>query len=361
MLKRWRWVVTAALVAALMSVPALAQLLPAGSTDLTAQQLRATLRDSAAVPWEGLGESRVDLPIPDVDELGDVPDLLGSKTRTRTTWVSPDRWRIDQLDIASETDTIHDGDRTTTWNSADRTATTVAGDLPVRLPRAGDLSAPVLGRRLAATPETTLTRLDERRVAGRTAAGIRLSPKNPERTTISSIDIWVDPDSGLALRVEVRAPGQRNPVLTSLLLDLDVGSADAGRLDFVPPSTAQVTTSDAPDVAAQIDRFAPFLLPPVLAGDQRSNATGVTNGGVAVYGQGVQAYAVIPLARGVARRVLRAAGPDGLLETPLVNALVARDDAHGGRVYLLVGTVPSTTLTAGLAALLKDPPPLVIR
>lgn len=353
--KRWRWAVVAGLVAALMSVPALAQLLPAGSSDLTAVQLRDKLRDSDAVQWEGLGESRVDLPIPDVDALDDVPNLLGSKTRTRTTWVSKDRWRIDQLDIASETDTIRDVDQTTTWNSADRTVTIVAGDLPVRLPRAGDLSAPVLGRRLAATPETTLKRLDERRVAGRTAAGIRLTPKDPTRTTVESIDIWVDPDSGLALRVEVRTLGQRNPVLTSLLLDLDVGSADAGRLDFDPPPTANVTTSEAPDVAAEIDRFAPYLLPPALAGDQRSNATGLSNGGVAVYGQGVEAYAVIPLEGRLARQLRRAAGPDGLLLTPLVNALVGRDD-QTGLTYLLVGTVPASTLQSGLAALVKNPP-----
>jgi hypothetical protein len=352
--KGWRWAVVTALVVVLASLPSLAgALLPKGDSDLTAEQLRELVRQSSRVVWEGLGESRSDLPLPDVEDLDDVPALLGGTTRTRTTWLSPDRWRIDRLDVASETDTIQDVDQTTTWDSADRTVDVVVGDLPVRLPRAGDLSAPVLGRRLAGTPGTVLSRLDERRVAGRTAAGFRLTPRDPARTTVSSIDIWADPDSGLALRVEVRSPGQRNPVLTSLLLDLDVGSADAGRIDFVPPEDADVASAVAPDIAAEIDRFAPFALPPALAGDGRSTIGGLSNGGVAVYGEGLEAYVVVPLEGRLARRFLRAADQEGLFPTPLVNALVGVD---GQRVYLLVGTVPASRLQAGLTALREDRP-----
>ncbi|MCW2622220.1 MAG: hypothetical protein JWL64_1822 [Frankiales bacterium] len=350
---RWRWAAVAACVTVLASLPALAQLRPVDDSELTAAQLRDLVRSSDQVAWEGIGESRVDLPLPDVEDLESVPALLGGRTRTRATWVAPDRWRVDQLDVAGEVDTLVDGDTTTTWVSGDRTLSLVQGELPVRLPRASDLLAPVLGRRLANIPDATLTRLGGRRVAGRSTAGLRLAPPDPTRTTVTSVDLWVDLGTGLVLRAEVRTGGQRNAVLTTLVLDLQVGSADADRLDLPPPPGADVTTARAPDVAAEIDSRVPFLLPGRLTGELKQDPAGLRSGGVGVYGTGFAAYAVVPLPEDVARRVLRAAPDDGLFATSLLNALVGR---AGRTVYLLVGTVPEQTLRQGLAELQAAPP-----
>ena len=352
----WRWAVVAAGLAALVSLPALAGALPAGESDLTAEQLRDLVRASDAVAYEAYGESRVDLPLPDVRELGDVPELLGGTTRTRTAWRTPLDWRVDRLTVAGETDVVRAGAQTTTWDSADRTVTRVLGDLPVRLPRPDDLTAPVLARRLVATPDTTVSRLPERRVAGRSAAGLRVAPTDPTQTLVESVDVWVDPDSGLPLRVEVRAGGQRNPVLTSVLLDLDLGDPGAERTAFDPPAGATVTSSQAPDVAAEIDRLVPFLLPDVLAGDTRADPAGLGTGGVAVYDQGFEAYAVVPLDRGLGDDLIELAPPGGLFATPLVNVLVGR---QRGAVFLLVGTVPEQVLRSALTELRRDPPVVV--
>jgi hypothetical protein len=350
---RWRWVAFAAVLAVLLSVPTLVRSWPVGQVDLTAEQLRDLVRASDEVAWEGFGESRVDLPLPDVRDLDDVPSLLGGRTRARATWVAPDRWRVDDLRLAGEVDTITTGDRTTTWTSADRTVDVVEGSLPVHLPTAADLMAPMIGRRLAAVPDATVTRLDERRVAGRTAAGLRLTPRDPATTTVSSVDLWVDPDSGLALRVEVKSAGQPNPVLVSLLLDLSVGSPDPGRLAFTTPAGADEVTAQAPDVAAEIDRRVPYELPATLAGRTRQDPTGLDSGGVGVYGEGFGAHAVAPLPDDLARQLRRAAPADGLFANPLVNVLVGN---VRGTTYVLVGTVPPAVLQQALAALQADPP-----
>lgn len=350
----WRWAVLTALVLVLGALPALAKTLPDGASDLSAEELRELVRDSASVAWSGYGESRVDLPLPDVRDLGDVPGLLGGTTRTRTAWRGAEDWRVDRLTLTGEEDVITSGRGTVTWNSADRTASYVLGELSVRLPRADDLVAPVLARRLVATPDVTFSRVPSRRVAGTSAAGLRLTPTDPASTLVDTVDVWVEPSTGLALRVEIRAPGRRNPVLTTLVLDLAVGDPGQERTSFTPPPGTSTTTTEAPDVVTEINRLVPFLLPPALAGTPREDPAGLGDGGIGVYGQGFSAYAVVPVTRALGRDLLRAAPPDGLLTTPLVNALVGQ--VGRGAVFLLVGTVPEQTLREALTQLRADPP-----
>jgi hypothetical protein len=182
--------VVAALVAGLCGLPALAGARPAGSSDLDADQLRALILRSADVGWSGYAESRATLALPDVRELGDVAGLLGGTTRTRVWWRDRDDWRVDRLTLVGEIDQVQAGSLSITWDSADRRADLLLGTLPLRLPRPVDLVAPVLGRRLAATADVDLQRLPARRVAGRTAAGLRLAPRDPGATTVQAIDLW---------------------------------------------------------------------------------------------------------------------------------------------------------------------------
>lgn len=357
----WRWVAVAAVSGVLASLPQLVGALPAGSTDLTAEQLRDRVRASSAVGWAGYGESRAGLALPDVRDLGELPGLLGDTTRTRIWWRGPGDWRVDQLLLAGEVDVVRRDEQTVTWTSADRRADVLFGELPVRLPRAADLVAPMLGRRFAATPDSVLSRLPERRVAGRTTAGLRVAPADPASTTVASVDMWVEPGSGLPLFVEVYAQGQQGrreeqPALTSVLLDLDLGRPPAARTAFEIPNDADATLDEAPDVAAAIDRFAPYRLPERLAGAGRQDPAALGTTGVGTYGAGFGAYAVIPLPGDVGARVARVADDDGLIGTPLVNAVVG---GQGRRSYLVVGTVPAQVLQQALQALRDDPPPRV--
>ncbi len=354
----WRWAVLAALVAALVSLPTLAGALPAGPSDLTADALLQRIRDSDRVAWSGYGESRGSLVLPGVDELGELPSLVGDTTRARAWWRAPDDWRVDEQRLAGERDTTRDGGGGWTWDSAGRQAVRVDGELALRLPRAVDLLAPTLGHRLAGTAQMTASRLPARRVAGRSAAGVQLVPERPAATTVQAFRLWADPQNGLPLRVEVQAAGR--PVLVSLLLDLNVSVPPPERTRFRPPPDASVSADRAPDLAAAIDRFAPFALPDELIGlPRRSRGVVGTGGGAATYGDGPAAVAVLPLPRELAGRIVRRIEPGdddrmAAVSTPLVNAVVTVDRRRRG--YLVVGTVPPATLERALVELASRPP-----
>lgn len=353
----WRWGAWLVLVALLCSLPSLAGALPTTSSDVSAATLLQRVRASAPVAFSGYGESTAALPLPDVRQLGDLPALLGGTTRTRVWWRGEQAWRVDALSLVGEVDTIRDDSGTWTWLSADRLAGRVDGDDEVRLPRPSDLLAPVLGRRLAAAPDLRPSRLPSKRVAGRSAAGLRLSPADGRSTTVRHVDLWADPDTGLVLRVDVVAQTRRTPSLSSVLLDVDLRSPAPERVRFVPPDDAAVVSAAELDIARAADRFAPFQLPARLAGLARSDDVTALRGigGVATYGRGVSAFAVLPVP-GRGGRLLRATSttdPDrGTVATPLLNAAIARID---GIVYVASGTVPLPLLERALTELAGVP------
>jgi hypothetical protein len=353
--------VVATLVGALLALPSLAGALPVRDPGLAPEELLQRVRDSAPIGWSGYGESRGSLVLPDVQELGALPGLFAGTTRTRAWWRGPDQWRLDALTLVGELDSTRDARGGWTWSSADRQALRVRGELDVRFPAAADLLAPTLGRRLAGTSDVQVSGLEARRVAGRSAAGLRLRPRDPSRTTVRAVDLWADPESGLPLMVEVRAAGEQEPVLTAVLLDLELQPPAASLTDFRPPRGTAVSVQDAPDVAALADRYAPYMLPDSLVGLPRRDRSDLAgDAGVGTYGDGFTALAVVPLPGDAGRRLVHRIDPDGdgrtaRVATPLVNGLVGTD--RRDRAYLLVGTVPDALLTSALVALRADPPP----
>ncbi|MCU1673756.1 MAG: putative sigma regulatory protein MucB/RseB [Frankiales bacterium] len=351
----------AVLLAGLVALPSAAGQLPVRDVQVPPAELVQRIRASAGVGWSGYAESRGTLVLPDVRELGDVPALVGGTTRMRAWWRGTQQWRVDTLSLTGEDDVIRDDVGTWTWESADRRATRVYGDLDVRLPQPPDLLPTSLGRRLAGAKDVRLSALAARRVAGRSAAGVRLVPREPTRTTVAHVDIWAEPRTGLPLRVDVVAHGRTTPSVTALLMDLTLDRPSAARTAFTPPDLTEIRVTEAPDVLAQIDRFAPYRLPDRLAGTARSDLVRMMRPGgrLATYGDGLTSFAVVPLPRDVAGRVIRALDPQGdgaraEASTPLVKAVVART---GRRAYLLSGTVPVSVLDAALAELVVSPPP----
>ena len=356
--RNWRWCAVLALVAVLLSLPSVVGAWPAQEPSAAAPTLLERVRVSDQVAWSGYGEARGDLVLPDVAALEDLPELISGTTRLRGWWRGPAQFRVDALALAGETDVFVDGDDTWTWESDDRVATLLVGDVDVRLPRAADLIAPALGARLARSAALAVSARPARRLAGVDAAGLRLRPADPGRTTVDRIDLWVEPRTGLALRVEVHARGGAGAALTSVLLDLDLTPPPPSRTRFSPPPDARVDVVAAPDIAAAADRYSPFLLPSTLAGLPRRTDTGEQRG-VATYGEGLTALTVVPLRGRTAGRLLRglqdgaATGPEAEISTALVQGRVARDRR---RSYLLLGTVPQDLLTTALTQLRRDPP-----
>ena len=349
----WRWAVVVTGLAAALALPGAVALLPVQAAPVSPAALLAKVRASAGVAWSGYGESRGALDLPDVKQLGDLASLVGGTTRARAWWRGAHSYRIDALSLVGETDVAQDPTGSWTWSSADRRALRIEGALAVRLPRAGDLLAPVVGARLSRSRDVRAGLLPVRRVAGRAAAGLRLVPRHPGSTTVDEVDLWADPATGLPLRVEVRAGGRL--ALTSVLLDVDLARPAAARTRFAPPRGVAAVTQEAPDLAALVDRFSPYQLPSSLAGLPRTDAVRGLRGGVATYGEGLGAFALVPLPRNVARDVSKAlATSAGVVSTPLVNALVIRD---GRRSYLLAGTVPGGVLDRAALQLRRQPPP----
>jgi hypothetical protein len=360
----WRWTVVAGLTAALTALPAAVAALPADDAGVDAATLLARVQQSDRVPFSGYGEARGDLVLPDVRELQDIPEIISGTTRLRAWWRGPDEHRVDALSLVGETDVVVYRDTTWTWDSADRRATLVRGDVDVRLPRGADLLAPALGARLARTEDVVAERLPARRVAGVDAAGLRLLPGEPRTTTVERVDLWADPRSGLVLRVELHAAGVTGAALTSTLLDLDTATPPLVRTAFLPPPGARVDVVDAPDLASAADRFAPFQLPGTLAGLARQSRIDDVGEGVGTYGEGFTALTVVPLEGRTAGGLLRALrvdrGPtdEAAFSTALLQGRVAR---QGDRAYLLVGTVPQQVLQSALAQLRASQPPRRLR
>lgn len=360
-----RWAVVSVVVAVLLTLPAAVGAVPVDDSDVDLETLLGRVRTSEGVAYSGYGEARGDLVLPDVDALGDLPGLISGTTRLRAWWRGPEDFRIDALTLVGEVGTVADAAGTWTWVSADRGATLVRGEVDVRLPRGADLLAPALGARLSRSHDVRVSSLSSRRVAGVDAAGLRLEPAHPRSTTVAHADVWAEPRSGLPLLVEVHAVDVDEPALTSLLLDLELSPPPAERTAFRPPPGASVTVTDAPDIAAAADRFAPFALPDELAGLPRRLRVDDAGQGVATYGDGFTTLAVVPLRDDTARGLLRqladrdaSAGgrpQEAEIGTALLQGLVAR---RGDRAYLLAGTVPQPLLRQALAELVASPPPL---
>ncbi|WFG42437.1 hypothetical protein [Pseudonocardia alni] len=164
----------------------------AGTPDPAA--LRARIL-AGVVPHSGLATATGRLGLPTVAPIGSAARLLSTTTRIRVQVADAGRWRVDELTPVGEVDTYRDGQVERIWDYGADRLTTVSPLAPVRFPRASDLAPADLARRLlGATPDDPVTALPARRVAGRAAAGLRVTP--------------ADPDS-LAGRIDVVGPRRR--------------------------------------------------------------------------------------------------------------------------------------------------------
>jgi hypothetical protein len=135
---------------------------------------------------------------------------------------------------------------------------------------------------------------------------------------------------------------------------------------MTPPSPPGVRRSvvTAPDLAAAVDRAAPWRLPDSLAG---LAATRSLLEGTATYGSGLVRFAVLPLPWTTAGDVLATARSAGAAElhldggtgsqvgSAMLNVVVARGD-DGEHAYLVAGLVTADVLTEAARQLLADPP-----
>ncbi len=354
----WRWIVVALGLAALVALPAVVAALPTEDTEVSAADLRARALASDDVAFSGYAISTGGLTLPLNDALTPVADLLSDQTTMRAWYRGTEDWRVDVVTATGETGTHRDATGTWTWDYADQRATR-GDEPPLALPTAPDLLPSALGRRLLSeATDDEVSRIDPTRVAGRDALGLRYTPVD-EAASVSAVDIWLDPDTGLPLRVVVRSAGTSIPALDTRFLDLDTTAPAAATIRFTPPADASVGQDrDLTDLDLG-RRLAEVELPDTLAALTRREAEGVP-GAIGVYGTGITVLAVTPLP-GQAARSLRAqlqATPGAVVDDlgvriaagPLGLMLVGSREAGS---FLLAGTVTLDALAAA-AQQLRD-------
>ena len=337
-------------VAVLAALPAAIGALPIHQSHISAGELLARIRGSADTPYQGYAESIGGLALPITQQFGDVADLFGGTTQLRAWYRAPRDWRVDAITVAGESDVHVSPAGTWTWDYESNRATWTGGVRPpdVRLPIAADLLPTDLARRLLSEANAgQVQRLPAKRIAGRSAPGLRLIPHEPG-STIDRVDVWAEERTGLALRVDVHGSGAT--MLTTQFLDFSTHRPPRSDTVFVPAPMARIHTLDVPDVAAEIDQFAGITPPPSLAGLTRNPAL-PSFGSIGVYGSGVTELAAVPLPDDVAfslyRQLENAAqtGKYGLsLSVGPLSLLLTSFNVSGGG-WLLTGTVTPALLS----------------
>ncbi|CAA9226156.1 MAG: hypothetical protein AVDCRST_MAG57-851 [uncultured Blastococcus sp.] len=353
-----RWAAVGALVAVLVSLPAVIGALPVSDAAVPAPELRAAVLASDAVAFSGYAESAGGLALPVTDQLTSVADLFSDRTTMRVWWRGPADNRVDVVTPAGETGIHRDPGGSWTWEYERATATRTAAS-PLDLPAAPDLLPNTLGRRLLSeATDAELSRIGARRVAGRDALGLRVVPAEPA-SSVSRVDVWVDGESGLPLQVEVVAEGADRPALDSRFLDLDLGTPDAELTTFRPPRGATVREGTQAEVVLEAGRrgVRRVGLPDALAGLERRAIAGAPSA-FGLYGRGVTLLVVAPVPprlAGALRSTL-VQSPDAIVDPigirvaagPVALMLV---DPPGRGPYVLTGTVTLDALAEAAAQL----------
>jgi hypothetical protein len=341
-----RWWLAAITAAVVIGMPLVARGLPARAPDPDATDVVAKVRAAAQHPYSGQVEMAGNLDLPVTSHFTDVGELLGESTSLRVWWRGSTAWRVDKLLVAGETDLIHDGDLTTEWRyESGRAVRSIDPD--VRLPRTADLLPPALAARvLGEADEQTATRIGARRVAGIGAPGVRIRPADP-RSSIDHLDLWVDPDSGVVLRLDAYADRGSTPSFSTAFTEFSARTPDLSRTRFVPPAGAEVSFDSILDIADAANQYAPFIPPDEVAGLPRAANP---RGAVGVYGSGLTRLLVIPLrqrdARTLGDQLERSAGvvesDVGLqLQAGPLGILVSE---RGDSSWLVAGPVTPETL-----------------
>ena len=161
------------------------------------------------------------------------------------------------------------------------------------------------------------------RVAGRSAAGLRMTPSDTA-STVGRVDIWADPSSGLPLMVEVFGRGSGPPALQSLFFQVSPWHPDQRVLTPDRAPATGFTVANAGNLAGVLSNLGLVALPAELAGRIRLPVQpGFET--IGAYGGGLTTFAVLGVRDSAGRHLV----PDAVTAggTPLVIAggAAARD------------------------------------
>jgi outer membrane lipoprotein-sorting protein len=271
MSKVWlRWVPAAAAVVvvagAAIAVPTVAN----ASVSLpgkTPTQVLELVASSQVKAFSGTVEETSDLGLPSLP-TGGVPSsaqgsssgvtsadiaLLTGPNSLRVYVDGPTKARVQDLESLAERDVVRNGSDVWVYDSKDNSVAHASlesrqhfvrpGATPqATVPDPTDSTPSGLAKKLIAQlqPTSTLSVDSSVRVAGRAAYDLVLTPKVTD-TLIGSVSIAVDAQTGLPLRVQIDARGQKTPAVSIGFSSLDLSTPAASLFAFTPPAGAKVT------------------------------------------------------------------------------------------------------------------------
>jgi len=347
-----RWGLAAVATALILLTPYAGRARPAHDPSVSTADLVAAVRDSSATPYSGSLEARGRVGLPITDEFTDLADLFGGETRLRVWWRGSDDWRVDRLLDTGEVDLFHQGRQTIQWDYERSEARTFI-DPAIRLPRDSDLLPPEVARRtLDGAEEADVSRLSPRRVAGVDAAGLRVGVSDP-RSSIRHVDMWVDPETGSALAVDVYGDASQ-PALSTAFTTYSRARPAGSVTRFHPAQQIVVRPIQILDIAQAADQFSFARAPAAVAGLPRT-----AGGSAAVYGSGLTRILVLPLPPTEGRQLACRLSESGahrvqgqpLLRVGPLGAAVSSGAGRYGVRWLVTGTVTDQTLLDATAQL----------
>ncbi|WP_375400726.1 outer membrane lipoprotein carrier protein LolA [uncultured Amnibacterium sp.] len=255
--------------------------------------------------------------------------------------------RVQVLDSSGERDVVQHGTSIWSYDSAKDEADHVTIDpskLPAHRDAPGDGAAGTVTPDQAATqllaklaPSSTVTTDTNASVAGRDAYVLKIVPKTAA-TTVGSVEIAVDAETGLPLRVQVVPRGTTSPAVSIGYTAISYATPPASTFLFTAPNGATVHTSTVPKHdLKRVERgsYKPLAIAakPTVTGTGWASVVTVPKGRVpaSVTSSPLYSQATTAVAGGRA------------ISTSLVNVLITTD----GRV--LAGAVPLSTLQADAA------------
>jgi hypothetical protein len=353
-----RWGLAGIVTALALLTPYAGSLRPTHDPHVPTADLVSRVRDSSDATFSGMVDVQGHLGLPIADHFSDLADLFGGESRLRVWWRGSDDWRVDRLLTTGEVDLFHHENVTVSWNYERQEART-GPDPHVRLPRDSDLIPPAIATRaLDGVPTSAVSRISARRVAGVTTAGLRVDIDDP-RSSIDHVDLWVDPDSGLALAVDVYGTAS-SPVLTSTFTTFSRATPALATTRFRAVHGVAQVFDPILDIADAANQFAPVRPPAQVAGfDRTKGAAGATG----IYGVGLTRLLALPLPEHEADDLaaqLRTSGAtrvDGreLLRVGPLGVTLTRTNLRTGTRWLLAGTVTDATLDLAAASFRRDP------
>jgi outer membrane lipoprotein-sorting protein len=338
-----RWLpaaVAPVVVAAAVAVPLVAAATPPDLPARSAQQVLELVAKAKDVPgFTGTVQQRSDLGLPSIpstgagsdSQTGSALDLISGDHTARVEVAGSTRTRIAVLDASAERDVIRNGRSVWLWDSeANRATHVVVSGTPKANALEGTLPTPAEAAELllSKVDDSTAVTVDTaQQIADRDAYTLVLTPRT-SATTIGSVRIAVDAQTGLPLDVQILARGATSPAFETGFTSISYGAPAASRFTFTPPSDAEVSTR-------------------TLTAGARPAAPHSTSGAKpAVSGSGWASVVTVPSdavpsdlgSNATVRRLTTAAEGGRVLHTALVNVLLTDD----GRV--LAGAVPVSRL-----------------